>query len=76
MPYTGSTATACSIYCVSLGDGMLHGIQNGGIDARDMGELQSKPAKRTRVEWYAGIAVRHGKAAARLAGVKDAAVIA
>ncbi len=74
--YTGSTATACSIYCVSLTDGMLTGIQNGGIDARDLGELQTKPAKRTRVEWYAGIAARHGRCAARLGGVKDAAVTA
>lgn len=74
--YTGSTATGCSIYCVSLTDGMLTGIQNGGVDARDLGELQTKPAYRTRVEWYAGISCRHGRAAARLAGVKDAAVTA
>jgi hypothetical protein len=79
LPFTevgssGSTATCTSIYCVSFGDGMLQGIQNGDIDARDLGELQSKPAMRTRVEWYSGIAVFHGKAAARLRGIKNAAV--
>lgn len=72
--YTGSTATSTSIYCVSMTDGMLTGIQNSEMDVRDMGELQTKPCKRTRVEWYAGIACYHGKAAARLAGIKNAAV--
>lgn len=74
--YTGSTATASSIYCVSLGDGKLKGIQNGDMDVRDLGELETKPAMRTRVEWFNGIAVFHGRAAARLAGVKNAAVTA
>lgn len=74
--YTGSTATSASIYCVSLGDGKLKGIQNGDMDVRDLGELETKPAMRTRVEWFNGIAVFHGRAAARLGGVKDAAVTA
>jgi hypothetical protein len=30
---------------------------------------------RTRVEWYCGIAAFHGKCAARLRGIKDAAVV-
>ncbi len=71
----GSTATACSIYVVSLGAGMVQGIQNGTIEARDLGELETKPAKRTRVEWFPGITVRHGRAATRLYGVKNAAVV-
>lgn len=74
--YTGATATACSIYCVSLMPGKIQGIQNAPIAATDLGELQTKPAYRTRVEWYAGIALYHGKAAARLGGVKNAAVTA
>jgi hypothetical protein len=74
--YTGSTAKATSIYVVSMMDGMLSGIQNGIMDVRDLGELQSKPAVRTRVEWFAGIAMFHGKAACRLAGITDAAVVA
>lgn len=81
LPFTevgsgGSTATACSIYCVSMMAGKLQGIQNGVIDARDLDELQTKPAMRTRVEWYAGISMYHGRAAARLRGVKNAAVTA
>lgn len=73
---TGSTATSTSVYVVSFGDGMMTGIQNGVMDVRDLGELQSKPAMRTRVEWFAGIAMFHGKAACRLGGIKDKAVAA
>ena len=72
----GGGATGTSIYCVSLGSGMLTGIQNSTIDARDLGELDEKPAYRTRVEWYSGIAIYNGKAAARLWGIKDDAVVA
>lgn len=71
----GATATATSIYCVSLGSGRLSGIQNGGMSVRDLGEQDSKPVFRTRVEWYAGIALWHGRAAARLRGISDAAVV-
>lgn len=81
LPFTevgsgGATATACSIYCVSFDAGKLTGIQNSGIDVRDLGELETKPAFRTRVEWYSGIAMFHGKAAARLRGISNAAVTA
>lgn len=72
---TGS-ATATSIYCVSMGDDGVTGIQNGGIDARDIGELESKPAFRTRVEWYPGMAVFKGRAAARLRHIGNLAVVA
>lgn len=68
------TAQNTSIYCVSFDTGMVTGIQNSDIDARDLGELDEKPAMRTRVEWYAGIAVMHGRAAARLSGITNAAV--
>jgi hypothetical protein len=71
--YTGNSVTT-SIYCVSFGDGKLMGLQNGGIDARDIGELQTKPAFRTRVEWFNGLAAFHGKSAARLRYITNAAV--
>lgn len=71
----GGTTTGTSIYCVSFAEGMLTGIQNGGIDARDLGELEAKPAYRSRVEWYAGLSCYHGRAAARIWGVKNAAIV-
>ena len=71
---TGTTAT--SIYAVNFADGMVSGIQNAPMDVRDLGELNDTPAFRTRVEWYAGLCVEHGRAVARLGGISNAAVVA
>lgn len=73
---TSGTATATSIYVVSFMEGKLQGIQSSVMDVRDLGELQTQPVKRTRVEWYAGIALFHPRAAARLWSISNAAVTA
>lgn len=70
----GNTAT--SIYVVSFGDGMLMGLQNGGVDVRDLGELQTAPVYRTRVEWYNGVAAYHGRCITRLKFIGDLAIVA
>ena len=72
----GGAAQNTSIYVVSFGPGRLTGIRNGGMQVRDLGELQSAPVLRDRVETYAGIALMHGRAAARLSSVNDAAITA
>jgi hypothetical protein len=72
---TGATVST-SIYCLSIGTNMVTGLQNGEMDVRDLGELQTQPAMRTRVEWYSGIACFHGRAIARLGSISDAAVVA
>jgi hypothetical protein len=57
--------------------GMLTGIQAaGGMNVRDLGELDDKPVYRTRVQWYASIALLHSRAAARLRDIIDGAVTA
>lgn len=71
---TQGTATASSsIYAVKFGadegDQAVTGLTNGGVQVEDLGQLQSKPAYRTRIEFYCGMAVFGGKAAARLKGV-------
>lgn len=73
---TGATATATSIYPVSFGDGFVTGLQSGPMQVRDLGELETTPAKRTRVEWDAGLCIEHGRAASRLYGIKTGAVVA
>jgi hypothetical protein len=73
---SSGTATGTSIYCVSFTEGMMHGIQSSDIMVKDLGELETKPVFRTRVEWDCGIAIKHGKAAARLWSISDAAVTA
>jgi hypothetical protein len=66
----GSSSLTGSIYAVKFGaEQYVSGLQSKGIDVRDLGELQEKPVYRTRVEWYAGMAVFNPRAAARLKGV-------
>jgi hypothetical protein len=61
-----------SIYAVKFGvDGLL-GIQTRPLEARDLGELDTKPVLRTRVEWYSGVAVKHPRCVARLKKVNNA----
>lgn len=73
---TPGGTTSTSIYCVGFGDGLVTGIQNGVMDVRDLGELDASPQYRTRVEWFAGLCIEHGRAAARIGGISNAAVIA
>jgi hypothetical protein len=61
-----------SIYAVRFGLDALHGIQTEPMSVRDLGELDSKPAYRTRIEWYSGEVIKHPKAAARLAHINNA----
>lgn len=55
-----------SIYAVRFGLDALHGIQTEPMSVRDLGELDSKPALRTRIEWYSGEVIKHPKAVSRL----------
>lgn len=61
-----SNLDTTSIYAVRFGLDGLHGIQTEAMSVRDLGELDSKPALRTRIEWYSGFVVKHPKAVARL----------
>ena len=81
LPFTeanpgGGAAASTSIYCASVGDGQLMGIQGDTMDARDLGLLDSGTAYRTIVEWDNGIVLLGDKSAARLQGIKNAAVVA
>ncbi len=72
----GTATTASSIYAVRFGqdetDRAVTGLSNGGVQVDDLGFLQSQPVFRTRIEFYCGLAVFGGKAAARLRGVLNA----
>lgn len=69
----GSSSVASSIYAVRFGRGetdqAVTGLTNGGVSVRDLGEQDSKPVYRTRLEFFCGLGVFGGKAAARLSGV-------
>lgn len=51
-----------------VADGGVTGLTNGGVSVRDLGEIDSKPVFRTRIEFFCGLAVFGGKAASRLTG--------
>ena len=61
-----------SLYAVSFGPDRLHGIQNAPMSVRDLGELTSRPALATRVEWFSSMVAKHPKSAARLRYVNNA----
>ncbi|MFF2746835.1 major capsid protein [Kitasatospora sp. NPDC058048] len=69
---TGGKETG-DIYAVRFGsteaDAGVTGLTNGGIQVTDLGEAHDKPVYRTRIEFYCGIALFGGKAAARLMNV-------
>lgn len=68
---SGNLDTA-SIYALRFGMDALMGIQTEPMDVRDLGELDTKPAYRTRIEWYSGLAIKHPEAAARLSRINNA----
>lgn len=73
----GGGATATSLYVLRMGEGYYSGLQNGTMEVRDLGEMQSGvPAMRTRVEWLVAQCIEHGRAVARLRGISNAAVVA
>lgn len=73
LPFTESSSTT-SIYIINGSAGYYTGLQNQGIQVRDLGEIDTKPVYRTRIEWYVAHAVWHKRAACRLKGITDAAV--
>ncbi|MFD2702781.1 major capsid protein [Paenibacillus shunpengii] len=67
---SGTASNTTSIYAVKFGaDEYVSGLTNGGVMVQDLGELQEKPAYRTRIEFYCGMALFDGKSAARLSGI-------
>lgn len=72
----GGSAVTSSIYCCSLREDGLFGIQDGAMHVKDFDELESKPAKRVRVEWDAGIVIEDPYSVARLTSITDAAIAA
>lgn len=65
----GTASNTASLYAVKFGMDALHGIQTAPVNVRDLGEIDSKPAFRTRIEWYSGLVVKAPKCVARLRGV-------
>lgn len=72
----GTGAVCSSVYCVSFAENGVMGLQNSDMEVTDLGQIDSKPVYRTRIEWLFALAVKRPLAAARLYGITDAAVAA
>jgi hypothetical protein len=68
-----SGAVTSSIYPIKFGqaEGVM-GLEHGGIDIEEIGELETKDATRWRIKWYAGLAVFSELGVARLRGITAA----
>jgi HK97 family phage major capsid protein len=67
----GASNDCSSIYAVQFGfQTGLCGLENGGIQVQPLGALETKDAWRTRIKWYAGLALFRDAALARLEGVR------
>ena len=66
----GAGSNLSSVYALHVGeaDGLV-GLQNGDLEAVDLGQLESKDASRVRLRWYVGLALLRDSAVARLEGV-------
>jgi HK97 family phage major capsid protein len=68
-----SGAVTTSIYPIRFGQGVgVMGLEHGGIDIEEIGELETKDATRWRIKWYAGLAVFSELGVARLRGITAA----
>lgn len=69
----GTSAGVCStMYAVQFGMTGVMGLHNGGVEVVEVGELETKDAKRRRVKWYASLAGFRDIAMAALEGITGA----
>lgn len=61
VPVEDSLIPEGKVYAVKFGTDYVTGLSNGGITVRDLGELDTKPCYRTRIEFYCGLATKHTK---------------
>jgi hypothetical protein len=69
---TQGTSTDCStLYAFQMGEGALSGLTApGSLAVERVGSLETKDATRTRIKWYASLALFNALKLARLIGVR------
>lgn len=73
---TGTSATlGSSVFAVRFGDPYVQGLENAPLEAADLGEIDTKPVHRYRLDWATGFAVLHGKAAGRIKNLDTTATL-
>jgi hypothetical protein len=71
--YSAKTGGATTTYFfLRFGSNDLVGLQNGGLQIKRLGQLESKDAMRTRIKWYCAVGLMRDLAIADYDGVTDA----
>ena len=75
--YSAKTGGATgSIFAIKFGmPGGVFGIQNGTVEVKPLGDLETKDAVRTRVRWYCGLGLGNYEGLTRVDGITDAAAV-
>jgi hypothetical protein len=74
---TGSSNVTASVYCVFMDETMgVHGLVMGQggktLSVKRFGEQEAEPRHLGRLEFFPGMAIKHGRSAARLRGILNA----
>lgn len=72
----GGSAVTASLYGLTLGEGMLRGIQVRPLSPEDVGLLQDRKTYRTHIAWDVGIVDEHKYCMTRLDSWTNAAIVA
>jgi HK97 family phage major capsid protein len=68
----GSSGAVCSsIYALKFGRQGVLGLENGGVQVEQVGDLETKDASRWRIKWYVGLALFGTLGLARLKGINN-----
>lgn len=68
---TGGAADQTSLYFVKNGVAShCHGFEKEPLSVRDLGELQTAPRLRTRIEWLIGLAAWHTRGISRVQAIR------
>jgi major capsid protein gp7 len=72
----GGSAVTGSVYWLTLGEGMLRGIQVRPLTPEDVGMLQDRKTFRTHIAWDIGMVDEHKYCLARLDSFTNAPIVA
>lgn len=72
----GGAAVTGSIYCLSLGDGKLYGIEQTPLSVGEFEKVIGTPFESAAIKWDWGIAREHPRAVSRLTSITAATIVA
>lgn len=65
-----------SLFALTFDTDALHGLQNGALSVRKLGQLHTKDSVRWRIRWYVGLCLKRTIREGIIDGITDAALTA